>query len=225
MKYDIILTDIDNTLLDFSADARHALEVTLTERGLPFNDTEWKIYHDINDALWKAFDEGKIEKSMIYPERFRRYLEARGIEADHMEYNLAYMKHLAQGNHQYPDSRKLLETLKAMGCEIYGATNGEATVQTTRMTTSGLRPLFDGMYISEQMGTQKPAKAYFDMIFKEIGEEKRKRAIMLGDSLSSDMQGGRNAGIATCFFGKKEKADERCDYVIEELMQFVDVVK
>ena len=143
MKYDIILTDIDNTLLDFSADAKHALEVTLTERGLPFSDEEWKIYHDINDALWKAFDEGKIEKKAIYPERFRLYMEARGIEGDYHEFGKAYMVHLAQGNHQYPDSRKLLETLKAMGCEIYGATNGETTVQTTRMATSGLRPLFD----------------------------------------------------------------------------------
>lgn len=225
MKYDIILTDIDNTLLDFSADAKHALELTLTKRGLPFDDTEWKIYHDINDALWKAFDEGKIEKSQIYPERFRRYLEVRGIDGDYRECNVAYMNHLAQGNHQYPDSRKLLEALRAMGCEIYGATNGETTVQTTRMNTSGLRSLFDGMYISEQMGSQKPAKEYFDMIFAEIGEEKRKRAIMLGDSLSSDMQGGRNAGIATCFFGSPEKADGRCDYVITELMQFVEIVK
>lgn len=225
MKYDIILTDIDNTLLDFSADARQALEVTLTERGLPFDDARWDAYHRINDELWRDFDQGKIEKKFIYPERFRRFLENQNIDGDYREFNLSYMKHLAQGNHQYPDSRKLLETLRAMGCEIYGATNGETTIQTTRMTASGLRPLFDGMYISEQMGTQKPAKEYFDMIFAQIGEEKRERAIMLGDSLSSDMQGGRNAGIATCFFGDPEKADSRCDYVITELMQFAEIIQ
>ena len=225
MKYDIILTDIDNTLLDFSADARSALGITLQQWGITLNDSLWRTYHNINDALWKSFDEGKIEKKSIYPTRAQQFMDAVGITGDHLVFSDSYMKHLAQGNHQYPDSRKLLETLKAMGCEIYGATNGETTVQTTRMTTSGLRPLFDGMYISEQMGTQKPAKEYFDMIFAEIGEEKRARAIMLGDSLSSDMQGGRNAGIATCFFGSPEKADDRCDYIITELMQFVDIVR
>lgn len=225
MKYDIILTDIDNTLLDFSADAHDAFRTTLEEKGLPFSEEDWTIYHQINDRLWRDFDMGKIQKAQIYPQRFRDFLDVRGYAGDPVEIGSLYMKHLARGTHQYPDSRKLLETLRNMGCEIYGATNGETTVQTTRMTASGLRPLFDGMYISEQLGCQKPQKEYYDIIFADIGEEKRSRAIMLGDSLTSDMQGGRNAGIATCFFGAPEKADHRCDYVITELLQFPDVIR
>lgn len=225
MKYDIILTDIDNTLLDFSADARHALQTTVTEMGLPFAETDWQTFRNINDSLWLAFEQGKIEKSAIFPERARRFLAARGISKDPQVFSDAYMKKLALGNHQYPDSRKLLEKLRAMGCRIYGVTNGDTGIQTARMTRSGLRPLFDGMYISEQYGVQKPYKEFYDVVFRDIGEEKRARAIMLGDSLSSDMQGGRNAGIATCFFGDPEKADARCDYIITELMQFVDIIQ
>lgn len=225
MKYDIILTDIDNTLLDFSADARCALKTTLEEWGLTFCDEDWHSFNNINDALWRDFEQGKIQKMTIFPERARRIMEIKGAQGDPCDFSRAYTENLAKGDHQYPDSRRLLETLRSMGCKIIGVTNGTTSVQTARMTRSGLRPLFDGMYISEQFGVQKPNKEFYDLVFGDIGEDKRQRAIMLGDSLTSDMQGGRNAGIATCFFGDPDKADHRCDYIITELMQFVDVVK
>ena len=84
---------------------------------------------------------------------------------------------------------------------------------------------FDYVFISEQLGTKKPEKDFYDKVFAQIGESRRKSALMVGDSLSSDMQGGRNAGIPTCFYGTRENADERCDYVIEDLLDLLPILE
>lgn len=225
MRYPIVLADIDNTLFDFSADSRQALEETFCHYGFAFSAENWEEYHEINQALWAEFEAGKIEKSFIYPTRFRRYLEKKGLQADPVEMNAYYMKRLELGSNYMPNAKRLLETLRDLGCRVFAATNGSYSVQSARMARSGMAHLFEKAYISEKMGHQKPTKEYFNLIFAELGEEARKDAIILGDSLSSDMQGGRNAGIATCFFGDPAKADSRCDYTITELMQFIDIVK
>ena len=93
------------------------------------------------------------------------------------------------------------------------------------MITSSIEVFFDYVFISEQLGTKKPEKDFYDKVFAQIGEIRRKSAIMVGDSLSSDMQGGRNAGIPTCFYGTRENADERCDYVIEDLLDLLPILE
>ena len=225
MRYEIVLADIDNTLFDFDADARQALEKTFLHFGFPWNETERQRYVAINHGLWADFEMGKIEKSVIYTTRFQRYLEEAGLTGDPAEVNRYYMARLGEGSNYMPDAKRLLETLRAMGCRVFAATNGATHVQEPRLKRSGMAHLFEKIYISEQVGFQKPTAAYFDHIFAELGEDKRQKTVILGDSLTSDMQGGRNAGIATCFFGDPKKADHRCDHVITALMQFVDVVK
>jgi len=224
MKYDVILVDLDHTLMDFSADSHAALEAAFLQFGLSYSDEEWERYEACNQRLWQAFDRGEIEKSQIYPTRFRDYLAQRGCRLDPAEVNRVYMEHIARGGRLDPDAKKLLRTLREMGCRLYAATNCSADVQLPRLENSGLPELLDGVYISDLMGWQKPAAEYFDRIFEEIGEDMRARAIILGDGLIADMQGGRNAGIATCFFGDVSRADDRCDYAISRLMDFVAVI-
>ena len=88
----------------------------------------------------------------------------------------------------------------------------------------GMKSYFDAVFISEQMGCKKPEKAFFDKVFESIGPEKRNSCLLVGDSLSSDMQGGRNAGVPTCFYGRPENADDRCDYVIGDLMDLLKLL-
>ncbi len=224
MKYNIVLADIDNTLFDFNADSYDALEKAFREFSLPFHENTWEEYHAVNQALWKEYEEGKIEKKTIYPTRFARYLAQKGLSADVEKLNACYMEYLGQGSNIFPQTKTLLETLRDMGVRVFGATNGSTAVQKARMARSGLAHLFEKSFISEEMGHQKPTREYYDLIFAEIGEENRKKAIMLGDSLSSDMQGGRNAGIATCYIGRDDPHDDRCDYVIHELMEFPKIL-
>ena len=107
---------------------------------------------------------------------------------------------------------------------MYIITNGNTHTQIPRLAQCGLAPFFKKNFISEEMGCRKPEKRFFDLVFQAIGPEKRDRAIVLGDSLTSDMQGGRNAGLPTCFCGDPAKADSRCDYVIRSLSEFPAVL-
>ena len=104
-------------------------------------------------------------------------------------------------------------------------TNGDTYAQERRIEISGMAQYFDYVFISEQLGTKKPEKDFYDKVFDVIGPARRKSAIMVGDSLSSDMRGGRNAGIPTCFYGKREAADESCDYVIEDLLGLLPILE
>lgn len=225
MRYDVILADIDNTLFDFHAASKQGLYATFSHFGLPFGEDDRALFFAINAAMWQAYERGEMQKSDIYESRFREYLAQRGQTGDIAAMNAYYMQRLREGHQLMPHCRELLEALKARGCEVYAATNGETAIQKSRMAASGVAHLFDGHFISEAMCAGKPAKAYFDEVFSVIGEEKRPRAIMLGDSLTGDMQGGRNAGVATCFVGDPAEADDRCDYVIRDLLEFLDVIE
>lgn len=149
---------------------------------------------------------------------FRLYFAERGIEADTAAFNRKYLYELAEGVNFMPHCAELLRVLHGR-VKVFILTNGDTYAQERRIEKSGFAPYFDGVFISEQLGCKKPEKAFYDKVFALVGEEYRGCTLMVGDSLSSDMQGGRNASIPTCFYGKREKADARCDYVIEDLLE------
>ena len=146
-----------------------------------------------------------------------------GIETDPLEANETYAKGLQQSAVLMPGCMELLNALHGK-CRLFAVTNGVVTTQLPRLAKSGLDRYFEQVFISETMGSKKPAKEFFDLVFAAIGPVDKARCILLGDSLTSDMQGGRNAGIATCFLGK-DTGDDRCDYVISDLMEFLESVK
>ena len=122
-----------------------------------------------------------------------------------------------------PHATELLQRLQGK-CRMFAVTNGVLTTQQPRLEKSGLNRYFEQVFISEQMGCKKPEKAFFDQVFAAIGPVDKSRCLLLGDSLTSDMQGGRNAGIATCYLGK-DTGDPRCDYVIEDLLQLPEILE
>ena len=122
-----------------------------------------------------------------------------------------------------PNCMKFLDAVKGK-YKLYALTNGVTLTQQVRLAKSGLEPYFERIFISEQMGCKKPEKEFFDKVFEAIGPVDKSRCIMLGDSLTSDMQGGRNAGIDTCFYGGKIE-DPRCDYSICDLMELIPILE
>lgn len=224
MRFKAVLIDIDDTLFDFRQSSFEAMQGALARWDVPFTWDDMAAYEVYNDALWKQFERGEVAKDFIFTERFRRYFAARGLSIDPAEFNTAYLRGLAEGYAFMPHCRELLEALHEK-CRVYVVTNGDAFAQESRIARSGLAHLFDGVFISEQLGCRKPEKVFFDRVFSIIGDELRSRAILVGDSLSSDMQGGRNAGIATCYYGKAENADDRCDYVIGDLLELLPIVE
>ena len=224
MRYRAVLIDIDDTLFDFRQSSFEALIKTFAAMGLPFTWDDMPVYEQFNNRMWQAFERGEIEKKEIYVTRFRDYFDFVGLDADPVFANDFYLKRLGEGKAFMPNAEALLRALHGT-YKVFVVTNGDTVTQLKRIETSGFSPYFDGVFISEQMGTKKPEKAFFDQVFAEIGEEYRDCCLLVGDSLSSDMQGGRNAGIPTCFYGKKEAADERCDFVISDLLELLPLLE
>lgn len=219
--YDVILLDLDDTLYDFSGSTRLSLGELFDDMGLP--EAALEAFFVLNNQLWTQFEHGQIAKSLIYAERFRLLFAQFGRYDDPVLANDRYREGLLRHMRLLPDAEALLQRLVPK-CRLFAVTNGETKLQKQRMALSGLAGYFLDCFISEEMDSKKPELAFFDQVFAKIGRELRSRAIILGDSLSSDMQGGRNAGIATCLYGPLEKADGRCDYVAPKLLDFPDII-
>ena len=223
MRYNVILMDIDNTLLDFHAGTKESLISLLAGFGLELTEEREARFHVINDKLWTAYEHGEIPKSAIFERRFAEFLGEMGIETDPLEANETYAKGLQQSAVLMPGCMELLKALRGK-CRLFAVTNGVVTTQTPRLEKAGFGPYFEQIFISEAMGCKKPEKEFFDKCFDTIGPVDKSRCIILGDSLTSDMQGGRNAGITTCYLGA-DTGDDRCDYVISNLMEFLKVIE
>ena len=223
MKYDVLLADLDDTLFDFAASARQALAETLARLELPAAEACLRDYLEINQRWWERFERGEIPKSAIYTGRFADLFARRGHRADPAEANAIYKDRLWRQRNFMPGCEALLRQLQPV-CEVYVITNGTAETQKRRIAASGLAQYFRGVFISEELDCRKPEKRFFDLVLAQIGPEKRGRALVLGDSLTSDMQGGRNAGLPTCFYGDAARADKRCDYTIQALSQLPAVL-
>jgi len=223
MRFDVILMDIDNTLLDFHAGTKEALIGLLAGFGLELTAERETRFHEINNRLWTAYEHGEIPKSAIFERRFAEFLGELGIETDPLEANEQFAKGLRESAVLMPGCMDLLNALQGR-CRLFAVTNGVVTTQTPRLKKAGFEPYFEQIFISEAMGCKKPEKAFFDKCFDAIGPVDKARCIILGDSLTSDMQGGRNAGITTCYLGT-DKNDPRCDFVIGDLMEFLNILE
>lgn len=218
MPIRILLMDIDDTLFDFQTGYKRALREALARFGVTCTPQLLSRYGAINDRLWERFERGEIEKDALYDERFRQLFDACGISASPSACNEAYHHALSLQHDLMPHCEQVLRQLHGP-YEICIVTNGSTDIQTRRIADSGMAKYFDRVFISEQLGCKKPDREFYDRIFAVLGEENRACAVMIGDSLSSDMQGGRNAGLPTIFCGPRSRADARCDYVAETLLE------
>ena len=167
---------------------------------------------------------GYLRNLQTRREEVKASIDAQGKLTDELSAAIDRALTLAEGRNFMPHCRELLQALHGKYLVVV-VTNGDTYAQERRIEISGMAQYFDHVFISEQLGTKKPEKDFYDKVFQVIGPARREHAIMVGDSLSSDMQGGRNAGIPTCFYGKKENADERCDYVIEDLLNLLPILE
>ncbi len=198
-KYTTLLFDADNTLLDFFAAEKRAIEITCNHFGIPFSIEVGQTYSKINDGFWKMFERGEIKREEISIGRFAKFAEAMNCDADPETMSDFYIEELSNGNMIIEGADKLCQKLSEK-YNMYIVTNGHASVQKRRFGTSGLPQYFIKSFISEEVGSKKPQKEYFELVFKEIPEKDKSKICIIGDSMSSDILGGINAGIDTCFY-------------------------
>lgn len=216
-----ILLDIDDTLLDFHKAEIAALTETLRRIGIEPQDATLIRYSEINVQMWEKLERGELTRDEVLVKRFELLFAELGEERSGREAAETYEGLLAGKAYLLPGAKELLETLYGR-YELYIVSNGCAAVQDSRIGLAGIGGYFKGIFVSERVGADKPSKEFFDRCFGTMEGFSRERAIIVGDSLTSDILGGINAGIRTCWFdpkGKPGRDDIRPDFVISELMQ------
>lgn len=221
----IVLLDLDDTILDFGIAEHEALKKALAELGVDNSENVLKRYSEINKMHWEMLERGEISRAQVLLGRFEMLLEEMGREdkdsllaaklRDTYEYNLS------QGHWFMPGAEQMLDELKGK-YRLFLCSNGTPIVQEGRLKSSGIGPCFERVFISEAIGFNKPAKEYFDRCFEAIPGFDYSRCIIIGDSLSSDIQGGINAGIRTCWYNPRfseNKKNVEPDYEIYDLKQ------
>ena len=200
MSYKFLLFDLDHTLLDFDAAEDVALTHLLKEEGVEEIQVYKDYYVPMNKALWKDLEQKKISKQELVNTRFSRLFAHFGVEKDGAYLAERYQFFLSKQGQIFPGVEDLLKNLIHQGYELYAATNGITTIQAGRLEQSGIATFFKENFISEQLHTQKPDAAFYEKIGARISNFDKKYALMIGDSLSADIQGGNNAGIDTIWY-------------------------
>lgn len=202
VRYPILLLDADDTLFDFQAAEQNALQRLLDEVHYPYTVNTLFQYRNINEDLWRRHEAGEITKEELQATRFTRFFDALSISGDGLAANNRYLEHLSEQGCLVNGALEVCRKLSAF-CRLYIVTNGISRVQRRRLELSPLKNVITDIFISEDTGSQKPQIQFFDYVFARIPNFRRKDALIVGDSLTSDVQGGINAGIDTCWFNGK----------------------
>lgn len=225
-KYNCIMMDIDNTLLDFDAAEHKALLETLQQFSLPCDEAAVSRYHEINSSLWGELNKGKIRRDKLVVERFDRFVKEIGAAAKAAELNRAYTEHLATHADVIPGAEEALQELAEVATMI-AVSNGTESVERGRLKLSGFEKYFDDIFISEAVGVSKPNPKIFQMAMRKLGIEHSDKVLVVGDSLSADIQGGVNAGLDTCWVnmnGLENESGLTPTYEVKALSELYPIV-
>lgn len=202
---EFVLLDLDDTILDFHKAEDLALRDTLRAFGVEPCDELVALYSEINDSQWKLLEQGLLTRPEVKLRRFELFFERIGVQADAEAARAFYEKRLGVGHIFLPGALEMLERLFGK-YRLFIVSNGTTAVQTSRLASADIGRYFEKIFLSEEVGSVKPEKLFFERCFSEIPGFAPDRAIIFGDSLTSDIQGGINAGIRTCWFNPHGKA-------------------
>ena len=224
---EILFLDLDDTILDFHKAERLAIAKTFTAFDLEPTEEILTRYHDINLMHWQMLERGELTRPQVLTGRFRMLFEELGRQVDAQAVARVYEKNLGIGHYFLPGAQDAVQTLQK-GYRLFLASNGTATVQHSRLTSAGLYPYFEKVFVSQNLGYNKPAKEFFDTCAAQIPGYAPEKALMVGDSLSSDILGGINAGLPTCWVNPHHKPHPENitpDYQIEALSQLPELLQ
>ena len=227
MTKPIVLFDLDDTILDFHKAEAIAIAKTFRELGIEPTQEVIQLYSRINARQWKRLETGEISREQVLVGRFEILFKELGLELSSRQAKALYENFLSQGHYFIPGAEELLKRLQG-DYRLFICSNGTAVVQAGRLKSAGISPYFEEIFISEEIGCNKPDPEFFRRCFERIPEFDRERCIMIGDSLSSDILGGINAGIKTCWFNPRHKEVEGNavpDYELGELEQVPELLQ
>ena len=225
----VILWDIDGTLLDFEAAEKAAINQCFASHGMGECTKEMlKRYIAINKKYWQALERGELTKPEILVGRFREFFEKEGLPVENAEsFNAEYQVRLGDTVVFCDNGFELVKKYKNQ-LKQYAVTNGTKVAQDRKLKNSRLDVLLDCIFISDVLGVEKPNKAFFDIVFETIGTYEANEVLIIGDSLTSDMQGGKNVGILTCWYNPKRLENTNnisVDFEITNLWEIEEILE
>lgn len=227
LRYSTVLFDLDHTLLDSDASEALAFAATLRLAGVDDASEHFPVYDTINRSLWAAVERHELTPGHVRVARFEQFVDAVGLDADPLALADAFAEGLGAHGELYPGTRDVLDAL-AGHVRMGLVTNGLSEVQRRRIERLDLGRYFDSVVISAEVGVSKPSSAIFDIAFDQLGNPSPAGVLMVGDSLSSDISGGVNAGVATCWYNARGAAAgdtaPRIDHEIAHIAELLGVV-
>lgn len=216
-----VLLDLDDTILDFHRAEAEAVSKTFLRLGIEPSEEIVRRYSEVNASHWRMLERGEITRPQVLTGRFRQLFSEIGADCDPEQTQQIYEAYLSQGHYFIPGAEQLLEDLYG-NYLLYLVSNGNAAVQEGRLKSAGISYYFEEIFISELIGADKPSKTYFDRCFARIPDFDPRKAILIGDSPTSDILGGINAGVKTCWFNPQHRPPhpEICaDFELDHLCQ------
>lgn len=228
-KYKAILWDIDETLLDFKKSEKYGITTCFKTRGLYIDDKIVERFSVINESYWKRLEKNEITKIEVLRGRFHQLFEELGItDVDVESFRTEYEQLIGEVWYYKENSLQILEYLQKRSYRQFAVTNGTKAVQERKIKGAGFDKIFENVFISDEIGTPKPQKAFFDHVLEHIGELQKEELLIVGDSLTSDMKGGVENDIDTCWYNPYNKVNEGLlpiTYEIRKLNDILDILE
>lgn len=218
MRYNTLLFDVDDTILDFKAAELQGLSKLFGNQGYELTDELLSSYQILNQQLWKDYEENKRTREEVLNTRFGLFFEQLGKKVDSVAMEQEYRHYLNQGAQRLGNSLEIIADLSNKA-NLYVVTNGVAKTQYQRLEAAKLLPYFKEIFVSETIGYQKPRIEFFQHVFNKIAPVDLEKTVIIGDSLSSDIKGGQNAGIDTIWLNanQQETPTIKPTYTIQNL--------
>src|ERR1035437_446037 len=225
MSYKILLFDLDDTLLDFEANETDSLNKLFQQHGYTFSDELFQVYNSVNKQLWADYENGKIVLDDVLNSRFSKTMSRLGEVVDGKEWEDQYRELLGNGCQLIDGAMELCQSLSASN-RLFVVANGITRTQIKRLKQSGLYEFFEDIFDSQSIGFQKPSIEFFDYVMSHIKDFCIDEALMIGDSLNSDIKGGLLAGIDTCWINRKAQkysAEIQSTYMVTSLAELYNI--
>ena len=227
MKYEILLFDVDNTLLDFDANEAESFKSTMGDKGIDYTEDLFAAYKTLNHQMWQAAERGELTVDEVIHTRFAKLLAHYDLKVDGSDFEKTYRAYLNKGIQEMPHVHEVLQALHKAH-QLYVITNGLIETQTARLKDSGLSAYFEKVFISEAIGATKPSAVFFNHVKENIPGFDPQKALIIGDSLTADIKGGHLAGIDTCWIckeGTPNTSELKPNYIIHSLTELLQIVK
>lgn len=204
----VVFVDVDDTLLSFSGYVKQSMREGFALFGLqPYEESMYPVFKRVNDALWQRIERGEISLQELMAIRWNRVFAALGIEADGEAFERYFSEELQESAIPEPEAMELLRYLSGRGYVLCAASNGPAEQQRRRLSLAGMAQFFSHVFVSSEVGVQKPERGFFDYCFRILRQEEcpglvPQQTLILGDSMSSDIAGGAHYGMHTILYRK-----------------------